>query len=383
MNNSLLSIALQEKFREQFNSSPKHIVRAPGRVNIIGEHTDYNAGFVLPFSVDRTLMIALQPRTDDTILLYSASYPDPVKFSLNTIAHGDGWTDYVHGMAWVLKDLGYSLKGWEGVLMSDIPIASGLSSSAAIELATAKAFWVLSDWEWDARKMAHAAQKMENDWLNLKSGIMDQMICACGKENYALLIDCRSMETQLVPFLDDAEIVVMDTGMRRGLVASPYNERVEQCQKAAKLLDVDSLREADLEKLTAEASAMPPLIFRRAKHVISENQRVMQSIEALKAGNPIDVGKLLDESHTSLRDDYEVSCRELDTIVEIARQQPGCFGARMTGAGFGGCAIALVDKNEISPFIHRVTAAYDERTGLSSNLFVCKSAEGAGVIDSV
>lgn len=372
---------IEALFQELFNGAPEIVVRAPGRVNLIGGHTDYNQGFVLPMAIDRTLWIGLRPRQDSQVMLHSSGFNQHVDFSLDDIPHGNGWADYIHGMAWALNELGYPLLGWEGVLYSNIPVASGLSSSAAIELAAARAFWAVSSWEWDGREMALAAKKMENEWLGLKSGIMDQMICACGKDGHALLIDCRDMSTELVPYQDEVALVVMDTSKPRGLVASPYNERVAQCAEAVKVLRIESLRDGSMEQVEAVRDTLDLGLYKRAKHIIRENDRVQRAVNLLRAGEIEQVGELINASHVSLRDDYEVSCVELDTIVEIAWDQPGCLGARMTGAGFGGCAIALVRKENVPAFIEKVKDRYDQETGLASKIYICQSAEGASLVE--
>ena len=368
------------KFQDRFGYMPSYVVRAPGRVNLIGEHTDYNEGFVLPMTIDRAIWIALRQRQDDRVQLYSLDFSTPVDFSLSQVNHGESWTDYVHGMAWALQKCGFPLQGWEGVLASDIPVASGLSSSAALELATARAFWSLSRWEWEGNQMAKAAKKMENEWLNLKSGIMDQMISACGKENHALLIDCRDLTTNLVPLPEGIAIVVMDTAVHRGLIDSAYNERVEQCQAAAVHFGVPSLRDVTLEAFAAQSTGLDDLTLRRARHVITENERTLKAVEFMRAGDAAALGELMYASHASLRDDYEVSCLELDVIVETARSQKGCLGSRMTGGGFGGCAISLVQTAEVDTFVIQVKTSYQQATQRTPNIFLCQASEGAQII---
>jgi galactokinase len=283
-------------------------------------------------------------------------------------------------MAWALQETGQRLQGWDGLLASDIPVASGLSSSAAIELATARAFWALSHWGWDGIEMARTARKMENEWLGLRSGIMDQMISACGRENHALLIDCRDLTSEPVPHPEGLTIVVMDTAVRRGLVDSAYNQRVEQCRAAAKHLGIISLREASSELLAARSLGLDEILLRRARHVVSENERTLQAAAAMRDGKTTTLGRLMDASHNSLRDDYEVSCPELDSMVEIARSQEGCLGARMTGAGFGGCAVALVQSANVDEFCGRVHKGYRRTTGRIPNIFACQPSAGAALV---
>ena len=228
-------------FFEKFGAPPTHIVRAPGRVNLIGEHTDYNLGFSLPMAIDRAMWIALRPRKDNKVVLHSLDFPQPTAFSLEDIPHDESWTNYVQGMAWALQDSGFPLLGWEGVLGSDIPIASGLSSSAAIELVVARAFWVLTRWPWDDVEMAKVAQKQENEWLGLKSGILDQMISAIGRQGQAFLLDFKDLSYEAVPLPPKTTVLILNTKIQRGLVDSAYNERVAQCEQAANFFGVESL----------------------------------------------------------------------------------------------------------------------------------------------
>jgi galactokinase len=379
MDNTALDQLVLKEFQKRFDSPPQMIVRAPGRVNLIGEHTDYNDGFVLPIAIDREIWIAIRPRQDNLVRLHSLDFPESAEFVLQDIPHGHHWTDYIHGMAWALQEIGFSLLGWEGVLASTIPIASGLSSSAAIELATARAFWSLTRWKWDNLQMAQAAKKLENEWLNLKSGIMDQLISACGEKDHALLIDCRSLESKAVPMPESVTVVVMDTAVPRSLIDSAYNERVEQCQKASRHFGVPSLRDVSVSMFDALAPGPDDVIYRRARHVIMENDRTLQAADAMREGDIMALSRLMNTSHESLRDDYEVSCLELNAIVDIARSQQGCLAARMTGAGFGGSAIALVRTPDVEPFVERVCRQYSQVTNLTPNVFPCRATSGASL----
>ena len=378
----MIQEVVRSEFRNRFNTPAAYLVRSPGRVNLIGEHTDYNDGWVLPMAINQSIWIAFSPRKDQRVLLHSRDYPAPADFSLSGLERKKGWENYVQGMTWALRELGYTLQGWEGMLVSNIPIASGLSSSAALELAVARAFWAITRWDWDGVKMARAAKKMENDWLGLKSGIMDQMISACGQENNALLIDCRDLSTKMVPIPGEGSIIVMDTTVRRGLVDSAYNERVEQCRIAAEHFGAASLRDVNQEMLAGRSGGLDEVVFRRAKHIVTENERVLQAVEALERGDLMLLGKLMDASHISLRDDYQVSCKELDSIVDIARSQPGCLGARMTGGGFGGCAIALIQPSVQIDYIRVVGQEYHKVTGREGNIFPVAPSAGANLITS-
>ncbi|MCZ7666375.1 MAG: galactokinase [Chloroflexi bacterium] len=339
-------MSLQEEviqaYIERFGERPLYIVRAPGRVNLIGEHTDYNEGFVLPMAIDREIYIALSPRSDKRIELHSLDFENPANFSLSDFEKGDeGWVEYVKGMAWALQEAGFALTGWQGVSAGNIPVGAGLSSSAALELAVARAFATVSDLPWDAARMALLGQKCENMWVGVNSGIMDQMVSAAGKEGHALLIDCRTLETCAAPLPQETAVVILDTATRRGLVDSAYNERRQQCEAAAAYFGVPALRDVDIATFNAKAEGLDPVTRKRAKHIITENQRTLDAMAAMLQDDPRVLGKLINESHASLRDDFEVSSDELNQIVACAlRRTTAVFGARMTGAGFGGCAVA-------------------------------------------
>lgn len=378
-------MSLQEEviqaYIERFGERPLYIVRAPGRVNLIGEHTDYNEGFVLPMAIDREIYIALSPRSDKRIELYSLDFENPANFSLSDFEKGDeGWVEYVKGMAWALQEAGFALTGWQGVSAGNIPVGAGLSSSAALELAVARAFATVSDLPWDAARMALLGQKCENMWVGVNSGIMDQMVSAAGKEGHALLIDCRTLETCAAPLPQETAVVILDTATRRGLVDSAYNERRQQCEAAAAYFGVPALRDVDIATFNAKAAGLDPVTRKRAKHIITENQRTLDAMAAMLQDDPRVLGKLINESHASLRDDFEVSSDELNQIVACAlRRTTAVFGARMTGAGFGGCAVALVRDYHAKAFAQAVAACYQAATGLSPNVYICFPSAGASV----
>jgi galactokinase len=358
-------------------------VRAPGRVNLIGEHTDYNDGFVLPMAIDRAAWIALRPREDGKVRVYSLDFNEETEFALDNIMVEDkGWAEYIKGVAWALIDSGFSLKGWEGVLIGDVPIASGLSSSAALELATARAFASVSNLDWDVPTMARLAQRAENEWVGVSCGIMDQMISAAGKANHALLIDCRSLDTELVPLPPDTAVIVLDTNTRRGLVDSAYNERRSQCEGAAHFFSVSHLRDVSVSQFDIRVAELDELTRRRARHVITENERTLKARDAMLNGDAVELGQLMLASHASLRDDFEVSSDALNAIVESALKHPACYGARMTGAGFGGCAVALVRADAAQDFAEKVKTAYQTRMNLTPNIYICTATNGAEVIAS-
>ncbi len=370
-----------QSFEKKYGEPPAFIVRAPGRVNIIGEHTDYNLGYALPMAIDRSMWIALRSNQTMTVELTSMQFDTSTKFSLEKIEHSHDWSEYVRGTAWALQDGGYPLQGWDGVLVSDVPVASGLSSSAALELVVARAFWALSRWEWDNLKIAKIAKKHENEWMGLKSGILDQMSSAFGEQGKALLLDFKHLTVEAYPMPENAVIVVMDTKVRRGLVGSAYNDRVEECRQAAKFLGVDSLREVDLETFNSKQSNMDDLLRRRARHIVTENARTLQAAECLSQGDMNWLGKLMNESHVSMRDDYEISCKELDLMVELALQQPGCLGARMTGGGFGGCAIALIEADAAEALAENVGRKYQQQTRIEPEIYICAAGDGANIIE--
>jgi galactokinase len=372
------------EFQRRFNAPPAIVDRAPGRVNLIGDHTDYNDGFVLPMAIDRAVWIALRPRGDRRVTVHSLDFDEVRTFDLTDVVdlteRGNGWLEYVRGIAWALRDAGHTLdRGWDGVTAGDVPVGAGLSSSAALELATARAFAAVSDLRWEPTTMALLAQRAENAWVGVNCGIMDQLISAAGATGRALLIDCRSLDTRLVPLPDEAAVVVLDTATRRGLVDSAYNERRAQCEKAAAFFGVRALRDVDEDAIVSSASRLDPLTYKRARHVVTENARTVAAAEALAAGDVATVGRLMSESHVSLRDDFEVSRRELDRMVELAEGCDACHGARMTGAGFGGCAVALVDRGAADEFARDVARRYEAEIGLRPSVYVCAASEGASL----
>jgi galactokinase len=412
---------VEKAFTKRFGERPEWIVRAPGRVNLIGEHTDYNDGYVLPMAIDQAIWIALRPVDEAVVNLYSLGFGEEAQmdildinestenssrkgtktprrcaprysgettgkrqnlpfFSADINDQGNSWFEYIKGVAWALNKAGYPLSGWEGVMAGDIPIGAGLSSSAALELAAARAFAAAAGFHWDPVKMAQAGQRAENEWVGVNCGIMDQMIAANGRTGHALLIDCRSLDSQLVRIPDDVSIVVMDTNTRRGLVDSAYNERRRQCEEGATFFGVRSLRDVTLERFQSQGDRLDPIIRQRVKHVISENQRVLATVGALNEGEVLTAGRNLNASHASLRDDFEVSSPDLDQIVAAAQEHEGCFGARMTGAGFGGCAVALVAAQEAVDFIDHVEKRYSAASGRKATLTICEAADGASFI---
>lgn len=368
-------------FEEQFDARPEYVVRAPGRVNIIGEHTDYNDGFVLPMAIDRAVWMAVRLREDGRVWVRSLEQVTPTDFSLESIQHKDeGWSEYVKGMAAMLQAAGYHLAGWEGVLSSDVPVGSGLSSSAALEMATGCVFAAVSGFPFDGVEMARLGQKTENEWVGANTGIMDQMISANGKEDFALLIDCRDLSTEKIPLPESTAVLIMDTMTRHSHTESGYNDRRESCERAAAYFGASHLRDVSLKQLQAVESDLDKITYRRARHVVTENQRVLDAVQAMKAGDAATLGELMNQSHASLREDFEVTNEALDVMAQAAQAQPGCFGARMTGGGFGGCAVALVEVDEAQRIATAVATQYEAATGLQPKIYVTSATDGTAVI---
>ena len=370
--------AVISAFVERYKSQPAILVHAPGRVNLIGEHTDYNEGFVLPMAINHAVWIALRPSADAQVHLHSLDFNETTSFSINLqLQPGKSWADYIKGTTWALEQQGYTLHGWEGVMAGDVPIGAGLSSSAAVEMAVARAFASVSGWEWQPTRMAQACQQADRNWVGIQSGIMDQMVSAAATKGHALKLDCRSLEMEHIPLPSELLIAVLDTSTRRKLVESAYDQRVKECQAAANFFDKVSLRDVDEDDLNQRIGELDKLLARRARHIVTENRRVLQAVDAMRNGRLQELGQILNASHASLRDDYEVSSPALNQIVESALQAPGCLGARMTGAGFGGCAVALVQAGSASEFTSSVSEAYLKQSGLTPKVYICTAEAGA------
>lgn len=378
---------IKQEFFKYYKKLPDIIVRAPGRVNLIGEHTDYNQGFVLPMAINRYIWIAGLRRDSELVHVYSHNFHESKTFPLGQTlqlsnANNQSWIGYVEGTAWALEQYGYPLSGAWLLIRGDVPIGAGLSSSAALEMATARMFMALANQNWTHKQIAQLGQKAENQWVHVNCGIMDQMISACGQKDHALLIDCRSLETQPIPMPRGLAIIIMDTMTRRDLVQSSYNNRSQECAECVNLLKISSLRDLSLEKFQTLTStlSLPTHLKQRALHVITENERVLQVVQAMQKQDTIQFGKLCNESHESLRDHFEVCNSALDTMVQIARKQPGCYGARMTGAGFGGCAIALVDEKYATDFVTHVSETYYSTTNIMPKIYMCHAVDGAEIV---
>jgi galactokinase len=381
---SLIEEACCEAFRRRFEAEPEFVVRTPGRVNLIGDHTDYNGGFVFPMTIDRAIWLAGRRRTDGVLRVWSVDYGEECSLSLqDPLQKGHPlWFEYIKGCVWALQEANHPLSGFDAVLTGDIPQGAGLSSSAALEVTTILAFAEAGGYELPKIDVAKLGQRAENQWVGMKCGIMDQASCALGEARRAMLFDCRSLEHQFYTLPADTVVAVMDTATRHALAGSAYNERREQCETACRIMGVPLLRDATQEMLDEYANRMPEVVYRRVRHVLGENLRTWAAANALNQNAPDVFGKLMSESHFSLQYDYEVSCGELDVIAEIARTHPACLGARMTGGGFGGSAVALLyamRRMEDEDFTQYVRKVYHRRTGKDPHVCICRATDGGAV----
>lgn len=365
-------------------------VKAPGRVNLIGEHTDYNDGFVLPMAIDREIIMVAGPRDDRQVHIYAVDLDARSSFSLDKIERDPKapWSNYIRGVLLLLQERGLPVKGMDVAFSGDVPLGAGLSSSAALEMATGVMATVMGQFHVDMVDLVKIGQAAENNFVGVNCGIMDQFISGLGRKDHALFLDCRSLEYELVPLppMEDYKIVIANTMVRRGLVDSAYNERRSQCEQGVDilghyLLGITALRDVSPGDFEKYRGHLPAIVSKRCEHVIYENQRVLDSIKALKSGNVREFGLLMGASHRSLRDLYEVSCRELDIMVEAAAAAPGTLGTRMTGAGFGGCTVSLVQAGAVDDFIMAVEDAYTAKTGLEPEFYVCQAEDGAGRLE--
>jgi len=376
------------RFTELFPGPPPRVAVAPGRVNLIGEHTDYNDGFVLPMAIDRAAVVAFRPRADAVLRAHGVAFGETKEASLASLAApGDSdWFSYVAAVFWAFASEGLAVSGMDAVVDGDVPIGAGLSSSAALELATARALAAATGAGWDPPAMARLGQKAENEYVGMSCGIMDQFASAACAEGHALLLDCRSLETRPVPVPDAAAVVVMDTGARRSLAASAYNERRAACERVVAALaktrpGIRALRDVTAEELAEQAPRLDATDLKRARHVIAEIARPAALAAAFASGDLVAAGRLMNDSHASLRTLYEVSCEELDLVSALARRQPSCYGARMTGAGFGGCAIALVAADDVASFCEEVLFGYKATFDLPAALYPCRPVAGARLLE--
>lgn len=377
MDNQVLS----SNFETHYGEAPALIAHAPGRVNIIGEHTDYNEGFVFPAAINFGTWVAATKRADNDIVVTAMDYENQQnQFSLSDINYDEeqGWANYVRGVVKVLKEAIPDFGGANLLVTGNVPQGAGLSSSASFEVAILKALSALYELPLDGVQAALLGQKAENTFVGCSCGIMDQLISAMGNEGMAMLLDCQSLAIEHSPLPDSHQIVIINSNVKRGLVDSEYNLRRQQCEQGASLLGVSSLREATMEMLEGAKAHMPEVVYRRAKHIVTENARTLAASQALKAGDIETVSETMAQSHISMRDDFEITVRPIDYLVEIIGEVLGkSGGVRMTGGGFGGCVVALVPTDKVEAVKQVVADKYSDETGYSADIYVCTATQGA------
>jgi len=363
------------------------IYRAPGRVNLIGEHTDYNEGFVMPAALDLYTYVAVSPRSDRRLRVYSENLGEKCDLDLDSIRPGKSgdWSDYVRGVAGVLESSGYQLRGADLAIASEVPLGAGLSSSAALEVSTAWALLSNSEINVDRNVIPQMCQQAEHLYPETKCGIMDQFISCHGRAGHALMLDCRSLDFQLLPVPRQVRLMVCNTMVKHEHASGGYNTRRRECEEGLRALKqvlpaIRALRDVTVNELEQHRDLLSPVIYKRVRHVVTENDRVKRAAEALQTEDMAQFGQLMADSHRSLRDDYEVSTVELDLMVELANGQEGVYGARMTGGGFGGCTINLVDSAHAEAIQQRLAKTYEARTGLKPTILICEASDGAGAV---
>jgi galactokinase len=374
-------VQLVRQFNERFGAAPTLCTRAPGRVNLIGEHTDYNEGFVLPVAINRAAYVAARPRDDRELRLYASQKSEAATIGLDELQPDrvQGWAAYVAGMADFLQQAGHALVGADLLIDGDVPQGAGLSSSAALEVAVGATLLALAGREIDRVQLAEVGQRTEHTYIHVMSGIMDQMISALGKANHALLIDCRDYSTQALPLRGDVQIVVCNSKVKRELAQSGYNQRRAECDEAVRLLssvlpNLRTLRDVSPEQLDQHAALLPANVLKRARHVVTENARVLESAEALKRGDLQRFGALMNQAHASYRDDFEASVPQIEVLVSAAQSLPGVYGSRLTGGGWGGCTVSLVDNDAVERFCSSVGEIYEHEIGYRPDIYVCAGA---------
>lgn len=390
---TLLDHVLSHFKKSYGGAAPAFIVRSPGRVNLLGEHVDYNDGWVLPVAIDRAVYLAVGQGDSVLASIGALDLGESVTWRVTETATQQnvvgqplpGWALYPAGVAHSLAAAHLSVSGLDAVYSADVPRGAGLSSSAAVELAFAVAWRELGGWSKNEMELALLCQQAENNYVGVNCGLMDQFACANGQTDHALLLDCRSLEWQPVPLPSEVVIVIADTMKRRELGQSEYNNRRAACEEAVRVLggvlpNVKALRDVSVDNFNQHAHLLDPLVAQRARHVVEECDRTLQAVEALKRNDLASFGWAMNESHRTLRDLYEVSCPELDAMVTAAQMLDGCYGARLTGAGFGGCAVALVDVNASESFRHELAQRYEAATGLKPEIYVCQASAGAAIV---
>lgn len=379
--------AFQQQFVDLFQTAPK-VYRSPGRINIIGEHTDYNQGFVLPAAIEQAAYVAISPREDNELHLYATSMQEMIVLQLENLAPRSGaWSNYIAGVADQMIRKRYLIRGFNLVLHSNVPIGAGLSSSAAIECAVAFALNECFDCGLDRLQLVYLAQKAEHEFAGVQCGIMDQFASMMGKRNHLIKLDCRSLAYEYIPFeLGNHTMVLFDTNVKHSLAATAYNERRQQCEQgvqwiAAHLPHVQTLRDADMDMLEQFVLPKDSLVYRRCAYIVKEIQRVEAACKALQAGDLNALGQLMYETHAGLSMDYEVSCTELNLLVDLVKDRPGVIGARMMGGGFGGCTLNLVESDRVAELVHAVQISYERATNLPLNYYLVSAADGSGRVD--
>ncbi|HTS07297.1 MAG TPA: galactokinase [Candidatus Eisenbacteria bacterium] len=374
--------SLAERFEQAYRAKPR-IFRAPGRVNLIGEHTDYNDGFVMPSAIGFYTWIAASPRTDKILHVRSEEFHETVDLSIQDLAGPPRrhWTDFVRGVAALLLAAGFKVSGANLIIEGQVPMGAGLSSSASLEVATALA--LLSGSHTEPLELAKLCQRAEHEFVGTRCGIMDQFIAVFGQVDHALLLDCRFLQAEALAIPHDARLVICNSMVKHVLASGEYNRRRADCETGVSILKrslpgVTALRDVTATQLETHRKELPEVVYRRCRHVTTENQRVLDAAGALRSGNLEQFGRLMYDSHHSLREDYEVSCRELDLLVEIASECKGVYGSRMTGGGFGGCTITLVESREATGFQEKLSNRYKEATSITPAIYVCSAAQGAG-----
>ncbi|EHN69054.1 galactokinase [Aliivibrio fischeri] len=376
---------VKDAFNSVLSYAPTHIVQAPGRVNLIGEHTDYNDGFVLPCAINYQTVVAAAKRDDNIVRVVSVDYGNETdEFDITqeiTFQENKMWSNYIRGVVKCLIGRGYEFKGADISVSGNVPQGAGLSSSAALEVVIGQTFKELYNLNISQAEIALNGQQAENEFVGCNCGIMDQMISAEGNENHAMLLDCRSLETTAVSMPEDMSVVIINSNKKRGLVDSEYNTRREQCEEAARIFGVKALRDVTIEEFNAKAHELDEMVAKRARHVITENDRTEEAAKVLASGDMKRMAVLMAESHASMRDDFEITVSEVDTLVDIVKNVIGVEGGvRMTGGGFGGCIVALVPPMLVDEVKAAVEELYEAKTGLKESIYVCQATNGAGLV---
>lgn len=375
-----------QEFVKRWGEKPEILAQAPGRVNLIGEHTDYNGGFVLPVAVNRYIWVAASHNRQRKAIFYAANFGEEASFSLDNIAFDPlkPWSNYVRGVAWALREEGFDITGIRAVIGGNVPIGAGMSSSAAVEVSAALAFLALAGIEPDRKKLALLCQRAENEFVGMRCGIMDQWTSLLAQDGHAIFLDCLTLDYRHIPLPENVSIVVADSRVRRELASSEYNLRRKQCEEAVSILQtrwphVHFLRDVKPEEMPGWEELLPEPLRNRAKHVVEENARVIKAVEALERKDLVSFGQLMKLSHQSLKELYQVSSPELDFLVEVAINCEGVYGSRLTGAGFGGCTVTIAEKNSVPALKEKLIYAYQDRFGFAPDIYELEPTSGAMV----